>query len=169
LKEKEEVERERDRRKERKRRVGRYLKEVRKREIEGEEKTSGERTKRGKCGGETAQGVTREQPQREPVENWEDRGTGVSKMPQASWSGPPCPSCLRGHRPWPPQPSPCSLEPSLPFSSGTVTAWAPKTCRLSGLGVRLGVSVGGLGDALRLVGQAQGALGSLGKDPGQKA
>lgn len=121
------------------------------------------------CGRETAQGGTRKQPLRGQVESWGDQETGVRKMPQTSWPGPPCLLCFHGLCPWPPQPLPCSSEPSLPCSSGTATGWVPKTYRLWGLGARLEVLVVGLGDALRLADQAQGALGSLEKDPEQKA
>ena len=103
------------------------------------------------------------------MENWGNSGTGVWRMPQAFWPGPPCPSCLHGHCLWPLLPLPCSLEPSLPFSSGIATAWAPKTCRPWGLEVGLGLSVVGLEGALKPASQVQAALESLEKDPGRKA
>lgn len=73
------------------------------------------------------------------------QGNWGLRMAQASWPGPPCPSCLHGHCLWPLPLLPLLLpwSPSLPFP-GIATAWAPKTCRPWGLEVGLGLLVVGL-------------------------
>lgn len=101
------------------------------------------------------------------MENWGDRGTGVWRMARPLGQG-LLPIMPAWPLPRPLLPLPCSLEPSLPFSSGIATAWAPKTCRPWGLEVGLGLLVVGLEGALG--GQAKSdALENPEKDPGRKA